>query len=138
MQTKQQINTHREEVQERGLSYQQKHFIFLVQYIVWTGEPGELQSTGSQRVRYNLATKQQQMHWPFSRCISPLPICSLLCLPPFPRCVLCVVPVKPCSFPWEMWTGAWRGRRAELRLRIFSLSSLIKRGGGSMESSSSW
>ena len=27
--------------------------------IVWTGEPGGLQSTGSQRFRHNLATKQQ-------------------------------------------------------------------------------
>ena len=28
--------------------------------IPWTEEPGGLQSIGSQRVRYNLATKQQQ------------------------------------------------------------------------------
>ena len=27
--------------------------------IVWTEEPGGLQSTGSQRLRHNLATKQQ-------------------------------------------------------------------------------
>ena len=28
----------------------------------WTEEPGRLQSTGLQRVRYKLATKQQQQH----------------------------------------------------------------------------
>ena len=87
-----------------------------------------------QRVRYNLATKQQQtfqMH-------HHLPICSLLCFSPFLCCVVYVAPMKPLSFHWAMCTGDWRGRRAELRLCIFSLNSLIKRGGGSMESSSSW
>ena len=29
--------------------------------IPWTAEPGELQSMGSQRVRQNLVTKQQQL-----------------------------------------------------------------------------
>ena len=29
--------------------------------IPWTEEPGGLQSMGSQRVRHNLATKQQQL-----------------------------------------------------------------------------
>ena len=30
--------------------------------IPWTEEPGRLQSMGSQRVRYDLATKQQHRH----------------------------------------------------------------------------
>jgi len=30
--------------------------------IPWTEEPGRLHSTGSQRVRYNLATKQQHSY----------------------------------------------------------------------------
>ena len=30
--------------------------------IPWTEEPGRLWSMGSQRVKYNLATKQQQSH----------------------------------------------------------------------------
>ena len=31
--------------------------------IPWTEEPGELQSTGSQRVRHDLATKQQNFEF---------------------------------------------------------------------------
>ena len=36
------------------------HSSTLAWKIPWTEEPGELQSLGSQRVRYDLATKQQQ------------------------------------------------------------------------------
>ena len=36
------------------------HSSILAWEILWTEETGGLQSTGSQRVRYNLATKQQQ------------------------------------------------------------------------------
>ena len=36
------------------------HSSILAWRIPWTEEPGGLQSTGSQRVRHRLATKQQQ------------------------------------------------------------------------------
>ena len=36
------------------------HSSVLAWEIPWTEEPGGLQSMGSQRVRHNLATKQQQ------------------------------------------------------------------------------
>ena len=36
------------------------HFSVLAWEIPWTEEPLELQSAGSQRVRHDLATKQQQ------------------------------------------------------------------------------
>ena len=36
------------------------HSSVLAWEIPWTEEPGRMQSTGSQRVRQNLATKQQQ------------------------------------------------------------------------------
>ena len=109
------------------------HSSTLAWEITWMEKPGGIQSTESQRVRYNLATKQQQTVQTHHH----LPVCSLLCFSPFLGCVLHVAPMKPLSFHWAMWTGDWRGRRAELRFRIFSLNSLIKRGGGSMESSSS-
>ena len=35
------------------------HSNILAWEIPWTEEPGELQSTGSQRVRHDLSTKQQ-------------------------------------------------------------------------------
>ena len=38
------------------------HFSILAWQIPWTEEPGGLQYTGSQRVEYNLVTKQQQHH----------------------------------------------------------------------------
>ena len=38
------------------------HFSILAWQIPWTEEPGGLQYTGSQRVEYNLVTKQQQQH----------------------------------------------------------------------------
>ena len=41
------------------------HSSILVQRIPWTEEPGGLQSTGSQRVRHDLATKQQGASKPF-------------------------------------------------------------------------
>ena len=42
------------------------HFSILVWEIPWAEKPGGLQPTGLQRVRYNLATKQQQQHiWDF-------------------------------------------------------------------------
>ena len=37
------------------------HSSILAWKIPWTEEPGGLQSMGSQRVRHNLATKQQQL-----------------------------------------------------------------------------
>ena len=37
------------------------HFSVLTWEIPWTGEPGRLQSMGSQRVRRDLATQQQQL-----------------------------------------------------------------------------
>ena len=36
------------------------HSSFLAREIPWTEEPGRLQFTGSQRVRHNLVTEQQQ------------------------------------------------------------------------------
>ena len=39
------------------------HFSILAWRIPWTGEPGGLQSMGSQRVGGNWATKQERMHW---------------------------------------------------------------------------
>ena len=38
------------------------HSSILAWEIPWTEEPGRLQSMGLQRVRYNLATKQQWIH----------------------------------------------------------------------------
>ena len=38
------------------------HPSILAWEILWTEEPGGLQSMGSQRVRHNLVTKQQQQH----------------------------------------------------------------------------
>ena len=35
------------------------HSSILAWKILWTGEPGSLQSLGSQRVRHNIATKQR-------------------------------------------------------------------------------
>ena len=37
------------------------HCSILARIIPWTGEPGGLQSMGSQRVGHDLATEQQQM-----------------------------------------------------------------------------
>ena len=37
------------------------HSSTLAWEITWTEEPGEIQSTESQRVRHNLATKQREM-----------------------------------------------------------------------------
>ena len=37
------------------------HSNILARIIPWTGEPGGLQSMGSQRVGHDLATEQQQM-----------------------------------------------------------------------------
>ena len=42
---------------EKGMS---THSSILAWRIAWTEEPGRLQSMGSQRVRHNLATEQQQ------------------------------------------------------------------------------
>ena len=39
------------------------HSSILAWRIPWTEEPGRLQSMRSQRVRHNLATKQQQQHY---------------------------------------------------------------------------
>ena len=47
----------REDPLEEGMA---THSIILSWEIPWTEEPGGLQSRGSQRVRHNLATKQQQ------------------------------------------------------------------------------
>ena len=42
------------------------HSSTLASEIPWTEEPGGLQSMGSQRVRHDLSTKQQQLHiYPF-------------------------------------------------------------------------
>ena len=38
------------------------HSNILAWEILWTEEPGKIQSTGSQRVRYDLSTAQQE-HW---------------------------------------------------------------------------
>ena len=37
------------------------HSSILAWEILWTEEPGRLQSMGSQRIRHDLATKQQQL-----------------------------------------------------------------------------
>ena len=37
------------------------HSSILAWEISWTGKPGRLQTTGSQRVRHNLATKHQNL-----------------------------------------------------------------------------
>ena len=42
---------------EKGMA---NHSSILDWEILWTEEPGGLQSTGSQRVRHNLATEQQR------------------------------------------------------------------------------
>ena len=42
------------------------HSSILVWEIPWTEEPGLLQSMGSQRVRRNWETKQQQSEWHFA------------------------------------------------------------------------
>ena len=42
---------------EKGMAI---HFSILAWRIPWTEEPGGLQSIGSQRVRHDLVTKQQQ------------------------------------------------------------------------------
>ena len=42
---------------EKGMAI---YFIILAWRIPWTGKPGVLQSTGSQRVGHNLATEQQK------------------------------------------------------------------------------
>ena len=42
------------------------HSSILAWEIPWTEEPGKLQSVESQRVRYDLATKQQRMYMTFS------------------------------------------------------------------------
>ena len=54
----------REDALEKGMA---THSSLLAWEIPWTEEPGGLQSMGSQRVRHNLATKQQQQQ----RCYSP-------------------------------------------------------------------
>ena len=38
------------------------HFSILAWEITWTEEPGEPQSVGSQRVRYNLVTEHTHIH----------------------------------------------------------------------------
>ena len=48
----------REDPLEEGMAI---HDGILVLEMPWTGEPGGLQSTGSQRVRHDLATKQPQL-----------------------------------------------------------------------------
>ena len=44
---------------EKGMA---THSDILVWEILWTEEPSGLQSMGSQRVRHNLASEQQQQH----------------------------------------------------------------------------
>ena len=44
------------------------HFSILAWGAPWPAEPGRLQSTGSQRVRHDLATEQQQ-HAPHQSCL---------------------------------------------------------------------
>ena len=44
------------------------HSSILAWEIPWTEEPGGLQSMGSQRVRHDLVTKQQQQIFPFLLC----------------------------------------------------------------------
>ena len=46
------------------------HFSILVWEILWTEEPSGLQSMGSQRVRHNLASEQQQQHHKWVSCTS--------------------------------------------------------------------
>ena len=46
----------REDPLEEGMA---THSSILAWEIPWTEEPGELQSTGSQKLRHNLVTKQQ-------------------------------------------------------------------------------
>ena len=48
-----------EDPMEEGMS---THYSILAWRIPWTEEPGGLQSMGSQRVGYDLATKQQQAY----------------------------------------------------------------------------
>ena len=43
---------------EKGMA---AHSSILAWEILWTEEPGRLQSMGSQRIRHDLATKQQQL-----------------------------------------------------------------------------
>ena len=58
------------------------HSSILAWEIPWTEEPGRLQSMGSQRVRHNLATKQQlNLNMLCGRCVQ-LPLTQLPCPPP--------------------------------------------------------
>ena len=50
----------REDPLERGMA---THSNILAWETPWTEEPGRLQSMGSQRVRHDLAIKQQQEEW---------------------------------------------------------------------------
>ena len=47
------------------------HCSILAREIPWTEESGGLQSTGSQRVGYNLVTKQKQQKPSYSTCLLP-------------------------------------------------------------------
>ena len=58
MQESQAQSLDREDPLEEGMAI---HDGILVWEIPWTGEPGGLQSTGSQRVRHDLATKPAQL-----------------------------------------------------------------------------
>ena len=49
----------REGLLEEGMA---THCSILAWEILWTEEPSKLQSTGSQRLRHKLMTKQQQQH----------------------------------------------------------------------------
>ena len=57
------------------------HSSILAWEITWTEEPGRLQCAGSQRVRHDLATKQQQMcvcvctHMAYTWFIVPYTVC---------------------------------------------------------------
>ena len=55
-----------QEIQDRSLSWEDSpekematHFSILAWEILWKEEPGGLQTTGLQRVRHDLATKQE-------------------------------------------------------------------------------
>ena len=52
---------------EKGMA---THSSILVWRIQWTEEPGKLQSTGSQGVRHDLVTKQQQQQISFNPLIT--------------------------------------------------------------------
>ena len=72
------------------------HFSILAWEIPWTEEPGGLQSMGSQRVRHDLVTKQQQ---PPGKEHESKHICTYICVLMFSSTDRSTYPIH-CFFPF--------------------------------------